>query len=244
MTKTNFLLTGSKDGIIKFWKKNNINIEFVKKYKVFLIPIVDIVVSRDGNLACVSSEKNELVIFDIISFDLTHRFYISFNPGSLSFVHKKNSPSPLLAISSKVSSIIKIFNCDKIELNNLNEPIVNSYREINIHKYPVMHLEYNPKYHCCITIDNKSFVEIWNVDDKKKPFCLKFESKYTTDLFSFFKDQVYVTCLKISPNCKSFSTLDNMNKLRVFDFLSGKITLTIDESIMFYEEEQKVFNNK
>ena len=32
-SKTDFLITASKDGILKFWKKNLSGIEFVKQFK-------------------------------------------------------------------------------------------------------------------------------------------------------------------------------------------------------------------
>jgi peptidylprolyl isomerase domain and WD repeat-containing protein 1 len=46
-------LTASQDGILKFWKKQPLGIEFVKLYRTHLSPIVHVGVSEDGKSAAV-----------------------------------------------------------------------------------------------------------------------------------------------------------------------------------------------
>lgn len=49
--RTNFLLTTSLDGHLKFWKKQNEGIEFVKHYRTHLSPIVGVAVDEEGKNA-------------------------------------------------------------------------------------------------------------------------------------------------------------------------------------------------
>lgn len=49
--RTNFILTASIDGVLKFWKKQPEGIEFVKLYRTHLSPIVSVGVSHDGKSA-------------------------------------------------------------------------------------------------------------------------------------------------------------------------------------------------
>ena len=49
-TKTNFLVTASSEGHIKFWKKKIGEIEFIKRYVAHLGPVTALSVSKDGAL--------------------------------------------------------------------------------------------------------------------------------------------------------------------------------------------------
>lgn len=51
--RTNFVLTASIDGILKFWKKRPVGVEFVKLYRTHLSPILSVPVSDDGK-SCAS----------------------------------------------------------------------------------------------------------------------------------------------------------------------------------------------
>ena len=45
---THFIVTASRDGQIKFWKKQQVGIEFVKHYRAHLAPITSMAASPDG----------------------------------------------------------------------------------------------------------------------------------------------------------------------------------------------------
>ena len=48
VTKSNFIITSSTDGHVKFWKKQDGGIEFVKDYRAHLGDIVSVDASPDG----------------------------------------------------------------------------------------------------------------------------------------------------------------------------------------------------
>jgi WD40 repeat protein len=47
-TKNQFLVTGSSDGHVKFWKKKAGEIEFIKRYCAHMGPVTGLATSKDG----------------------------------------------------------------------------------------------------------------------------------------------------------------------------------------------------
>lgn len=77
--RTDFIITTSIDGHIKFWKKTEKGIEFVKHYRAHLGAIVSLSVSSDGlYLATVAVDKG-FKIFDIENFGKNQILVINFN---------------------------------------------------------------------------------------------------------------------------------------------------------------------
>ena len=60
---TDFVITGSADGHIKFWKKMPEGIEFVKHYKSHNGPITSLSLSVDQLQLCTSSSKDKCMKF-------------------------------------------------------------------------------------------------------------------------------------------------------------------------------------
>ena len=70
VSKTDFLVTGSCDGHVKFWKKQQLGIEFVKHFRAHLGPIVDLDVDSTGSLLVTVSTDKKAKIFDVVNFDM------------------------------------------------------------------------------------------------------------------------------------------------------------------------------
>ena len=66
--RTDFLITTSVDGHVKFWKKTDKGIEFVKHFRAHLGAIVAIDVSYDGSLLATTAVDKGLKVFDVINF--------------------------------------------------------------------------------------------------------------------------------------------------------------------------------
>ena len=49
-TRSEFFITGSTDGIVKFWKKQPIGVEFVKTYRSHLGPVDGLAANFDGSM--------------------------------------------------------------------------------------------------------------------------------------------------------------------------------------------------
>lgn len=76
-------------------------------------------------------------------------------------------------------------------------------------------------------------LEYWS--GMKKDFTfpknVQFESKLDTDLFEFAKNKTQPTSLAFSPDGKKFATISTDRRVRVFNFLTGKLTRVYDETL-------------
>lgn len=63
-----FIVTTSVDGHLKFWKKQDEGIEFVKNYRAHLQPVVGVSNSADGQMFASISEDGTAKVFDVINF--------------------------------------------------------------------------------------------------------------------------------------------------------------------------------
>lgn len=102
-------------------------------------------------------------------------------------------------------------------------------------------LQFNPIYETCISIDKAGIIEYWTTPkhEYKFPKMVKFESKLDTDLFEFVKNKTYPCDIAISPDGKKFASLSGDRKVRVFNFLTGKLYRIFDESLKRFSELQQ-----
>ena len=66
--RTDFIITTSIDGHVKFWKKTGTGLDFVKHYRSHLGAIVALNASYDGVLLATAGVDKGLKIFDISNF--------------------------------------------------------------------------------------------------------------------------------------------------------------------------------
>ncbi len=71
------------------------------------------------------------------------------------------------------------------------------------------------------------------------PKPVKWEYKTDTDLYEFAKCQTVPTGLSCSPNGKLMATIAKDRKVRVFNFLTGKLKKVLDESLERVSELQQ-----
>ena len=70
---TEFIITGSYDGHVKFWKKMPNSIEFVKHYHAHLGPICSFILSFDEQKLVTTCIHDSMIkIFDVVSFDMSN----------------------------------------------------------------------------------------------------------------------------------------------------------------------------
>jgi len=68
ISKTDFLVTTSIDGHVKFWKKTERGIEFVKHYRAHLGAVIALDASFDGTLLATVGVDKFLKVFDVVNF--------------------------------------------------------------------------------------------------------------------------------------------------------------------------------
>lgn len=65
---TDFLITTSIEGTVKFWKKLVVGIESVKEFKAHIGDITSVSVSSDGRSFATAGADKTIKIFDVMTF--------------------------------------------------------------------------------------------------------------------------------------------------------------------------------
>ena len=223
-TPTNFILTASTDGHVKFWKKIDEGIEFVKHYRAHLSIIVGLRSSYDGLYAASVSLDKSLKIFDVKTFDMTTMMSLGFVPGVICFIYCFPRKQHLIACSdnSKIN-IYEFLSGEKIA-------------SVEIHMSKITDICYSHFHRTVLSVDESSMIEYWSTDTFK--FERKtangdtiFEFKTNTDLFTFLQYKCLPLNLSMSPDGKYFAVFANDRKVRVFHFLTAKLYRVYDESL-------------
>ncbi|KAF2720320.1 peptidyl-prolyl cis-trans isomerase cypE [Polychaeton citri CBS 116435] len=224
---TDFLITSSVDGYVKFWKKVAAgDVEFVKEYKAHEGEIRSVTVSADGRSYATAGVDKTVKIFDVETFDLLAIIELQdLPPKCICFVHAKGSGFPLLAVSSQIDGRISIFD-------GRGENTAAIHTMTGLHRKPVHLMSYNNAYDCVISADEGGMLEYWQPSGSyEKPHDV-FQMKSSTDLFEFKKRKAVPCSLTISPTGQQFATFSFPDrKIRIFNFASGKLYRTYDESI-------------
>ncbi|KAF9565737.1 peptidyl-prolyl cis-trans isomerase [Agrocybe pediades] len=235
MTKTDFLITTSVDGVLKLWKKQEEGIEFVKVYRAHLTPVTAVSASADGQLFATVSEDMTAKVFDVVNFDMINIIKLGFKPHSCCWVHKRGQAQGLLAVADSSSGVIRLYDgrgSDK-PLETID----------SVHRFPVHVMTYSERYDTVISADEAGFVEYWQPTE---PFGLPknvskmWKYKSETSLYEFKKHKSTPTCITLSPDSSSFVTFSLPDRqIRVFNTLTGKMSRKYDESLEAIQEMQQ-----
>eukprot|EP00698_Gefionella_okellyi_P003518 TRINITY_DN13311_c0_g1_i1.p1 TRINITY_DN13311_c0_g1~~TRINITY_DN13311_c0_g1_i1.p1 ORF type:complete len:651 (-),score=160.11 TRINITY_DN13311_c0_g1_i1:17-1969(-) len=233
-TKTDFVVTASKDGHVKFWKKKPEGIEFVKHFKAHLKSIVGMSASADGELICTSSNDNSFKVFDVVNFDMINMVRLPFTPGAVAMIHKEGVGRGVVAIADRNSSSIYIYQT--FDPTGKNDPI----KVLDaLHGAAVQVISYNSVFNTVVSVDTSGQIEYWDASTYDTPSCVTFQYKMETDLFELQKKKTFVTSASFSRDGKMFACMGKDKIVRVFRFLSGKLYRAYDESLKVCNTLQK-----
>ena len=232
-----FVVTASVDGHVKFWKKRQIGVEFVKHFRAHLGNISDIAVNHNGSLLATASDEDcHVKVFDVINFDMINiiRLGKEFPPSNIEWIHGPGDALMALAVVS--ANVVRIYDGRE----GKPEPIKTLDK---IHMQNITCLKYNAQSDVIVSADESGFIEYWAGFSGDFDFPHKkvmFESKLDTDLFELAKNKTKALNLSVSPNGKLLAAFCADKRVRIFRFLSGKIYCVIDESLQHYLELQQV----
>jgi peptidylprolyl isomerase domain and WD repeat-containing protein 1 len=230
---TDFLITSSVDGYVKFWKKTSGAIEFVKEFKAHEGEIKSATVSSDGRSYATAGADNSIKIFDVATFDLLALLEPEVPPKCICFVHGHGTSYPLLAVSNDTDGKISIYD-------GRGENQKPMHTIAALHRKPVHIMTYNSAYNCVLSADESGMIEYWQPSGSYEKPDNVFEMKSTTSLFAFKKAKSVPCSINISPSGHQFATFSFPDrKVRVFDFPTGKLYRTYDESIATITEMQQ-----
>lgn len=233
ITITDFVITASSDGHVKFWKKEEEDIEFVKHFRAHMGKIEDVATSVDGSLYASVGNDKALKVFDVVNFDMINMLKLDYIPGVCEWVFKKGDALSAIAIAEKEANTIFIYDGRATSV-----PLAT----LKLHTKPVTCITFNPVHEMAISCDQAGMLEYWSgqESDFQFPKNIKFEFKTDTDLFEFVGNKTHVTSLNFSSDGKQFVTASGDRKIHIFRTLTGKKIKVLDENLKRFIEMQKV----
>jgi WD40 repeat protein len=96
VAKSDFFITASVDGHVKFWKKMPEGIEFVKHFWAHTAPVDCMSVSYDGSLLATVSRDGTAKVFDIVTFDMVLMLKLDFVPSVCEWMYRVNEAKVIL----------------------------------------------------------------------------------------------------------------------------------------------------
>lgn len=177
---TDFLITSSIDGVVKFWKKDFGGVEFVKEFKAHDGEIKSVSVSVDGRSFATAGSDNSIKIFDVVTFDLLAMLSLDYTPKAVCWVHGRGASLPLLAVSAEQSKLIRIYDG-----RGENQEPIQTLK--NVHRTPVRLMAYNNEFDCVVSVDDGGMVEYWRPNGTYEKPDNVWSLKSNTDLFAFKK---------------------------------------------------------
>lgn len=230
---TDFLITSSIDGFVKFWKKTSGSIDFVKEFKAHEGEILSVTVSADGRSFATAGADGTVKIFDVVTFDLLAQLTPEVAPKCVCYVHNRGASFPLLAVSHEGSPTIDIYD-------GRGENTKPLHTLGKLHRSPVQAMAYNPKHDCVVSADEGGMVEYWQPTGSYEKPDTVFKMKSSTNLFEFKKAKAVPATITIPPSGEHFATFSFPDrKIRLFEFASGKLYRTYDESLSTITEMQQ-----
>lgn len=234
-TRTDFVITASCDGHVKFWKKQEEGIEFVKLFRSHLHPIHALAANHNGHYLCTASADRSVKIFDIVNFDMINMLRLDYVPHCAEWIHTTGDPIATLAVSDHESGRIFVYDG-----KGTAEPL---HVFEKMHSKPVCIIRYNIAFEVAVSIDRAGILEYWYGPKHDYGFPQKlvaFESKLDTGLYEFAKCKTLVSGLAFSADGRRFATVSTDRKVRIFQFVTGKLVRVFDETLARFTDGQQV----
>ncbi|KAF3821713.1 hypothetical protein GH733_009755 [Mirounga leonina] len=206
-TKTDFIITASHDGHVKFWKKIEEGIEFVKHFRSHLGVIESIAVSSEGALFCSVGDDKAMKVFDVVNFDMINMLKLGYFPGQCEWIYCPGDAISSVAASEKSTG--KIFIYDG---RGDNQPL---HIFDKLHTSPLTQIRLNAVYKAVVSSDKSGMIEYWTgpPHEYKFPKNVNWEYKTDTDLYEFAKCKAYPTSICFSPDGKKIATIGSDRKM-------------------------------
>jgi len=225
-----FILTGSTDGHIKFWRKMQSSIEFVKHFQAHLGPLHSLVVSADDRRLLTTSADQMIKIFDILIFDMASMIDVDYVPTAAAWLS-----SSKIAVADRNAGTIRIYRTDGAESNTCIHTIS------GMHLHPVVCLEVNLVHSCVVSADNKGGIEYWDCAAYQplaasNSAAVSYEFKSETDLYELAKHKTEPLSISCSKDGTKMLLLSRDRQIRLFDFRTAKLKRRYDESVKMYTE--------
>jgi peptidylprolyl isomerase domain and WD repeat-containing protein 1 len=239
-TTTDFLLSISIDGVVKFWKKCARGVEFVKEFRAHLTCPSGASLSQDGMLFATTHAVEQCVkLFDVANFDMVQVVHVrdaadagtpsggtEFSPGLCCWTHSK-PPTTMLAVASAGPNdfSIRLFRGD-----STGGIAATPHATVAGHIAPICAIAYNSVARVGVSADARGVIEYWNGTTGIFPHKrVKFKYTSETDLTALITSKATPWSITVSPDGTKFVVLSSDQQVRVFSFFTGKLRRQYDE---------------
>lgn len=213
----------SVDGIVKFWKKTENNIEILRYYKAHSSAPIGLHMSKDESFAA-SWTCNTVNVYNVKDCDLINIICTALSISSCCLFKSKGIGLEKIACSIEGKPEIAIFQ----PFSNSPQPEQTIDR---IHKRAVATVAYCDELDCLISSDVAGVLEYFHPwEPFALPKSLSFKLKSETDLFSLAVAKCRASSLVISPNSRCFAIASSDDKIRIFETTNGRLLRTIASS--------------
>ena len=169
----------------------------------------------------------------MLTQDLLAMVQLPSTPRSICWVHRRGDSLPLLAVSEDIGHSISIYD-------GLGESQTPIHTLSSLHRSTVTVMAYNNEYDCVISVDESGMIEYWRPSGNYDKPDNVFQYKSSTNLFEFKKAKSLPTSITISPSGSHFATFSFPDReIRIFDFPTGKLYRTYDESLQTLNDMQQ-----
>ena len=89
----------------------------------------------------------------------------------------------------------------------------------------------NWNYNFCISIDERGFLQVWDPQTYDFPTVTKYKCKIQSEFLQLLQQNSIPTAMTISPKGNFVGIIMKDRTIRVFNLITGKSLVTINESI-------------
>jgi len=235
VTKSNFIITSSTDGHVKFWKKQDGGVEFVKDYRAHLGDIVSVDASPDGLRFATCSVDQKVKVFDVINFDMINMIDLGYVPSCLKWIYSGGSIIMKLAVVKKESNVITVYDSTN---SNGQEPLA-TISTGHADKASITSLAFCSRLNLALSTDTQGMIEFWKTTDYTYPESLfDFKYKMKTDLYDLAKTKSFAIQSQFSHDGTKFVIYGSDRLIRVYKTRTGKIWRQFNEKLKAITEIQ------
>jgi peptidylprolyl isomerase domain and WD repeat-containing protein 1 len=116
---------------------------------------------------------------------------------------------------------------EKGDLNHKKEELSYVVNTVAFHRHPIKFIKMNWKYNFCISIDERSFIEVWNPNTFDFPTYLSYKCKIETDFLQLLQASSTPLSINLSPHGNLLAVMLKDKLIRIFNLKTGKLTHTI-----------------
>lgn len=261
-----FIITVSIDGIVKFWKKNNVgSLDFVKSFKAHLGPVTSAVISDNGLWFATGSLDSTIKVFDVENFDMIEIIKLDAIPDLLLWVKLSFSTNPILLVQKRVESaeetIASTDNLQKTELLLFDPWKLKTTKNTSIPIFKFNHISDSDTFSTLLpaftawAYDKRTGSIIAAIETGPILYLSIIDTAQASDSFELRQmiipepnhladtkseeENVHVTGIRLSNDRCFFATMGTDRYVRVYRLSTGKMTKKFDERLSWYSEMQQ-----